>query len=56
MEGTDVRQAQSHELQVLSLCGQTDRDSLYLLCHCVPGTVLGTIYVLFLLVPSPPFE
>lgn len=25
MEGTDVRQAQSHKLQVLSLCGQTDR-------------------------------
>ena len=24
--------------------------------YCVPGTVLGTIYVLFLLVPPSPFE
>lgn len=37
---------------------RTDRQkipSIYY-AYCAPGTVLGTIYVLFLLVPPPPFE
>ena len=56
MEGTDVRQAPSRELQMLSLCRQRQKIPSIYYAYCVPGTVLGTICVLFLLVPPPPFE
>lgn len=57
MEGTDVRQANQSRAPDAEVSADRQAEDLSIYyAHCAPGAVLGTIYVLFLLVPPPPFE